>query len=1266
MLTYSTTPGGTYGFKSGTSMATPHVTGAAALAFALEPNASYTEVRNAILGGVDHKANLSGVVATGGRLNLAGMIDKLGLYVSDTHPAASSTVASAPTDFVVDFLDAYSIASVDAADFTVNGIPADSFTLTDADTITFHFTSTPATTEGLQSMHIDAGAIARDSDGALLHTFDANFRFDSAPIVVASTTPANGSAAALPLADFEVVYSEPYQPASIDVSDLTLSQGSVTGFTLVDSTTVMYHLNLLVEGTIDVAIGAAAVLDAYGNPGPGYTGSFTTDVSTVVFPDLIAVAPAGSLVYRSSYSGSIAVPLDADSFTLQLDPGQTLTVSAAPSAGLQPRIDLAGPGVSQSASAAAAGSPTVLQAVPIAGGVYTITISGLSGSQGTYFLTALLNAALELEEFGAASDDSIASAQDLNSVFGSLGGNGSRAAVLGAGDFSLPRETEPNGTLPTANDARTNFADSSGNLYQLGIKGSIGVSQDADWYKIGQLQAGDMISITVSGTGSNRGTLSDGLVGLFSGPNIADLVALNDGDGPGLDALVHRFLVTETSTYYINVGRFDFITGSYDLAVYLENFGPSPLTGGTVVAEIESNDTGATANDVSTSWRAVQYFAPTSGAIGGGDADIYRYQFTAGDLLSVDATSTNGLHPRITLLNAAGSAIALEDGTSQGPAASSTVYGFLVPTSGDYYVKVESATGAGTYQLNTYLSSTTPPPAATAPADNYSFLLSAGDTVTVAAKGLGGLSPNLSLLDSVGTVLAQGTIAATSVDRVINNFVAPATGTYYARLGPNNPFDYNLVVTRNTAFDLGANNTLATARVIAPASRVLADLDGSGGRFYRLQFQAGQAVNLSTTTPGDVTGQFVNAVNPAIDLYSPLGLLVASNDNGAPDGRNALLTYVPPTSGSYLVQVRAVAGQGEFVLNAIGVLDTVPSTVVARQLFYNQSGTSTRYDHNDLAINSFDDLAIATDKTAYTWENPGAATFANVSSYTKGINGIMVDIAGPHGTITAADFIFRVGNNNSPGLWTTANAPTSISVRAGAGVSGSDRVEIIWNTGAPFKQWLEVITLATDNTGLPQKAGYPAGQADAFFFGNAPGNTGTGDTGSNSLVNSLDEAAIRANNALVNANIPITNVYDVGRNASVNVVDESAARLNGTNPSTTLKYLNLTTAPAAPEADGGDVSPLVAGDSASGDSGVASALTASAPTAAPAGLPRWILNRLDSVDLNSGAPAKLFQHLHDVNMPATRALLQKFDAAADALGLDDELLDSLLADLGLE
>ena len=107
----------------------------------------------------------------------------------------------------------------------------------------------------------------------------------------------------------------------------------------------------------------------------------------------------------------------------------------------------------------------------------------------------------------------------------------------------------------------------------------------------------------------------------------------------------------------------------------------------------------------------------------------------------------------------------------------------------------------------------------------------------------------------------------------------------------------------------------------------------------------------------------------------------------------------------------------------------------------------------------------------------------------------MIDIAGSHPSITAADFVFLVGNNNTPSTWATAAAPLSVSVRAGAGVSGSDRVEIIWANQAIMNTWLEVITLANGNTGLSEKPGYPAGQADVFFFGNAVGNTGAGRYG---------------------------------------------------------------------------------------------------------------------------------------------------------------------------
>jgi subtilisin family serine protease len=54
---------------SGTSMATPHVAGVAALKWAQTPAATVAAVKTAILAGVDLKSSLAGVVGTGGRLN---------------------------------------------------------------------------------------------------------------------------------------------------------------------------------------------------------------------------------------------------------------------------------------------------------------------------------------------------------------------------------------------------------------------------------------------------------------------------------------------------------------------------------------------------------------------------------------------------------------------------------------------------------------------------------------------------------------------------------------------------------------------------------------------------------------------------------------------------------------------------------------------------------------------------------------------------------------------------------------------------------------------------------------------------------------------------------------------------------------------------------------------------------------------------------------------------------------------------------------------
>jgi subtilisin family serine protease len=68
----STTAFNTYSSFSGTSMATPHVSGAAALYASTHPGASAQQIRTAILGGATPTSSLAGKTVTGGRLNVSG------------------------------------------------------------------------------------------------------------------------------------------------------------------------------------------------------------------------------------------------------------------------------------------------------------------------------------------------------------------------------------------------------------------------------------------------------------------------------------------------------------------------------------------------------------------------------------------------------------------------------------------------------------------------------------------------------------------------------------------------------------------------------------------------------------------------------------------------------------------------------------------------------------------------------------------------------------------------------------------------------------------------------------------------------------------------------------------------------------------------------------------------------------------------------------------------------------------------------------------
>ena len=219
------------------------------------------------------------------------------------------------------------------------------------------------------------------------------------------------------------------------------------------------------------------------------------------------------------------------------------------------------------------------------------------------------------------------------------------------------------------------------------------------------------------------------------------------------------------------------------------------------------------------------------------------------------------------------------------------------------------------------------------------------------------------------------------------------------------------------------------------------------------------------------------------------------------------------------------------------------AVVVGRQIFYNDSA----FDGNDSAANAADDGAIATDKSALV--DGEAALFVNYTSYSRGINGIMVDIEGDASAVTLADFDFACGNDSDPSGWAAAADPTSITVRAGAGTAGADRITLIWADNAiPTNNWLEVTVKSTAQTGLPAE--------DVFYFGNAIGETG--NPASDAQVTPTDEIYIRNNPAtLAISSALISNNGDINRDKKVGPTDMILARNNGTNSSTALQLIAL-------------------------------------------------------------------------------------------------------------
>jgi hypothetical protein len=675
--------------------------------------------------------------------------------------------------------------------------------------------------------------------------------------VTATNPPSPNGVFTLPAPlTYDVSFNEAVDPTSVEASDLTLSglAGAIaTDVTVLPgNTTARFTIGgVTAEGTLCASIAAGAIKNPFGNPVSAFAGLYQVDVGTLPYPTpLVAKNPPGSLIYDPAATGVINFGGDTDNFTLNLDPGQTVTIIVTASASLQPTVQFTAPGgaVLGSSAASGTGQTALLQTTAAtAGGVYTITIGGVGGTTGTYTAQAILNAAQEVEDvIPGVNDDTRAAAQNIDGSFITVQtpqAAAQRGAVLG-GNAAAPG---------TWNDYYA-FTAAAG---------------ETDTFAINNLTGSGANVFLEDGTGA---VLASGVAGATN-----------------VDGVIGNFPITTAGTYYVRVS------------------GSAAATYSLVVTKNAAFD--AEPND---SFAAAQPLGNVSGVLGAIAAGTGAYQAAAVPFAFEDISGTGTVITALDGQLGDDNSISIPIGftfpffDANNSSAFVCSNGFLTFGAPD--------SSFDNQDLTVFPSIATIAPfwddlIVTGAANSHVYFQTLG---TGANERLVVQWNNVSFVDDtlhVGGLTFEAVLGADGSVRF--NYLSLVTGQ---NVGHDNGASATVGIKAAgtqgpdrllLAFNNGPNAFVGTGK------STLVNRSAAGGEdWYSINVTTTvSALRLETGTPGDGPGEPGNILNPRIELYDPSDTLVASGTLMG-DGRNEFIQYQPLVTGLYRGRITGEAGSG--------------------------------------------------------------------------------------------------------------------------------------------------------------------------------------------------------------------------------------------------------------------------------------------------------------------------------------------------------------------